>query len=59
MAKKWKKLDLSLQSAKVRIQRGRNLLKNVLLDCCSYKFDRKGNVNEIKETCLKNIIKEI
>ncbi len=39
-----RKLGLSLPGAKARIQRGRKLLKNVLLDCCSYKFDRKGNV---------------
>ena len=39
-----KKLGLSLPGAKARIQRGRKLLKNVLLDCCSMKFDRKGNV---------------
>ncbi len=49
-----KKLGLSLPGAKARIQRGRKLLKNVLLDCCSYKFDRKGNVIDYKskgETC--------
>lgn len=49
-----KKLGLSLPGAKARIQRGRKLLKNVLLDCCSYKFDRKGNVIDYQskgETC--------
>jgi RNA polymerase sigma-70 factor (ECF subfamily) len=39
-----KKLGLSLPGAKARIQRGRVLLKKMLLDCCSYKFDRKGHV---------------
>lgn len=39
-----KKLGLSLPGAKARIQRGRKLLKNVLLECCSYEFDRKGSV---------------
>ncbi len=39
-----KKLGLSLPGAKARIQRGRALLKKTLVDCCSYKFDRKGNV---------------
>lgn len=49
-----RKLGLSLPGAKARIQRGRKLLKNVLLDCCSYKFDRKGNVIDYQskgETC--------
>ncbi len=39
-----KKLGLSLPGAKARIQRGRALLKKALVECCSYKFDRKGNV---------------
>lgn len=49
-----KKLGLSLPGAKARIQRGRVLLKKTLVDCCSYKFDRKGNVIDYEskgETC--------
>lgn len=49
-----KKLELSLSGAKARIQRGRALLKKKLLECCSYEFDRKGNVidyNSKGETC--------
>jgi len=49
-----KKLGLSLPGAKARIQRGRALLKKMLLDCCSYEFDRKGHVIDYKskgETC--------
>ncbi len=49
-----RKLGLSLPGAKARIQRGRVRLKKVLVDCCSYKFDRKGNVIDYQskgETC--------
>lgn len=49
-----KKLGLSLPGAKARIQRGRVLLKKTLVECCSYKFDRKGNVIDYEskgETC--------
>jgi len=49
-----KKLGLSLPGAKARIQRGRALLKKELVDCCNYKFDRKGNVIDYQrkgETC--------
>jgi RNA polymerase sigma-70 factor (ECF subfamily) len=49
-----KKLGLSLPGTKARIQRGRALLKKMLLDCCSYKFDRKGHVIDYiskEETC--------
>ena len=49
-----RKLGLSLPGAKARIQRGRALLKKELVDCCSYKFDRKGNVIDYQskgETC--------
>ena len=49
-----KKLGLSLPGAKARIQRGRALLKKSLVQCCSYKFDRKGNVIDYQskgETC--------
>jgi RNA polymerase sigma-70 factor (ECF subfamily) len=49
-----KKLGLSLPGAKARIQRGRALLKKALVECCSYKFDRIGNVIDYEskeETC--------
>ena len=38
------KLGLSLSGAKSRIQRGRALMKGMLLDCCKFDFDRRGNV---------------
>lgn len=35
---------LSLSGAKSRVQRGREKLKEMLLECCHLEFDRKGNV---------------
>ena len=37
-------LDLSVSGAKSRIQRGREMLKDMLLQCCHLDFDRFGNV---------------
>ena len=38
------RLGLSLSGAKSRVQRGRDMLRNSLLDCCHFEFDRRGNV---------------
>ena len=38
------RLGLSLSGAKSRVQRGRELLKEVLLQCCHLELDRRGNV---------------
>ena len=35
---------LSLSGAKSRIQRGRALLKEMMLDCCYFEFDQLGNL---------------
>ena len=37
-------LGISLSGAKSRIQRGREKLKSLLLDCCSFEKDRRGNL---------------
>ena len=37
-------LGISLSGAKSRIQRGREKLKSMLFDCCSFERDRRGNV---------------
>ena len=37
-------LGISLSGAKSRIQRGRQKLKALLLDCCSFEKDVRGNV---------------
>ena len=39
-----KKEGLSLSGAKSRVQRGRVLIKNMLLDCCQFEFDRQGQI---------------
>jgi RNA polymerase sigma-70 factor (ECF subfamily) len=38
------RLGLSLSGAKSRVQRGREKLKAMLLDCCHIEMDRRGNV---------------
>jgi RNA polymerase sigma-70 factor, ECF subfamily len=35
-------LNLSLSGAKSRVQRARGKMKNMLLDCCHFEFDRLG-----------------
>lgn len=38
------KLDISYSGAKSRVQRGREKLKGLILDCCPYKSDAYGNL---------------
>lgn len=38
------KLGISLSGAKSRVQRGREKLKGILLECCHLEFDRFGNI---------------
>lgn len=38
------RLGLSLSAAKSRIQRGRAMLKETLQRCCTFEFDRRGNL---------------
>ena len=38
------RLGLSLSGAKSRVQRGREKLKDLLLECCHFELDRQGNV---------------
>lgn len=40
------RLGISLSGAKSRVQRGREQLKEMLLDCCHFEFDRRGKVIE-------------
>lgn len=40
------KEGLSLSGAKSRVQRGRAMLKRILLDCCHFEFDARGKVAE-------------
>jgi hypothetical protein len=39
-----KKVGLSVSGAKSRVQRARSQLKQLLLDCCRFEIDRRGNV---------------
>jgi RNA polymerase sigma-70 factor, ECF subfamily len=36
------RLNLSLPGAKSRVQRGREKLRKIFLDCCNFKFDGRG-----------------
>ena len=38
------RLGISLSGAKSRVQRGREQLKQALVDCCKFEFDRRGRV---------------
>lgn len=38
------RLGISLTCAKSRVQRGRRQLKQMLTDCCTFEFDRRGKV---------------
>lgn len=39
-----KKLNSPYSTIKSRVQKGRELVKKMMLDCCHYEFDRRGNV---------------
>jgi RNA polymerase sigma-70 factor, ECF subfamily len=38
------RLNISLSGAKSRVQRGRRQLKQMLEECCTFEFDRRGKV---------------
>ena len=42
-----KRLGLSSSGAKSRVQRARGQLKKLLLDCCVFELDRRGNILEM------------
>ncbi len=41
LSKEW---GISVSGAKSRVQRGRQMLKDALLECCHFEFDLRGNV---------------
>ncbi|MEG8947630.1 RNA polymerase sigma factor SigZ [Rosettibacter firmus] len=48
------KLGISLANAKSRVQRGRKILKELLMQCCHFNFDKYGTIidyHEIKCCC--------
>ena len=42
------KLNISYSGAKSRVQRGKEKLKELLVDCCAYQTDKYGNLIEAK-----------
>jgi RNA polymerase sigma-70 factor (ECF subfamily) len=45
------RLGISLSGAKSRVQRAREKLKQALLDCCHFEFDRYGRVIDYHANC--------
>jgi RNA polymerase sigma-70 factor (ECF subfamily) len=45
------RLGLSFSGAKSRVQRARAKLKQLLLDCCHFEFDRLGRVIDYQPRC--------
>ena len=46
-----KKLNISASGAKSRVQRGRQMLRDSLMKCCHFEFDRFGTIIDIKPVC--------
>ena len=42
---------LSLSGAKSRVQRARDKLRDLLLQCCHFEFDRRGGIVDYYEHC--------
>jgi RNA polymerase sigma-70 factor, ECF subfamily len=45
------KIGIPYSSAKSRVQRSRKLLRDMLLKCCHYEFDKYGTVLHISKNC--------
>jgi RNA polymerase sigma-70 factor, ECF subfamily len=45
------KIRIPYSSAKSRVQRSRKLLRDMLLRCCHYEFDKYGTVLSISKNC--------
>jgi len=45
------KLGISYSGAKSRVQRARKILKDLLLNCCHYQFDKHGSIINIQPNC--------
>ena len=44
-------LGISLSGAKSRVQRARDRLRDMLLQCCHFEFDRRGRILDYCERC--------
>jgi RNA polymerase sigma-70 factor (ECF subfamily) len=45
------RLGISVSGAKSRVQRARQKVKDLLLECCHFEFDRRGKILEYRERC--------
>ena len=45
------RLGISISGAKSRVQRAREKLKEALLDCCHFEFDRYGRMIDYHANC--------
>lgn len=45
------KLEMSYSGTKSRVQRGRNELKKLILNCCNVDYDIYGNIIDYNENC--------
>lgn len=45
------RLGISLSGAKSRVQRAREKLRTMLLNCCHFEFDRRGRVLDYYQRC--------
>lgn len=46
-----KKLGISISGAKSRVQRGRQMLKDALMNCCHFEFDKYGTILDSHPRC--------
>lgn len=46
-----KRLGISVSGAKSRVQRGRQLLKDILMKCCHFELDRYGKIINYHPNC--------
>ena len=47
-----RRLGLSFSGAKSRVQRAREKLKKMLLECCHFEFDRLGKIIDYEPKCV-------
>jgi RNA polymerase sigma-70 factor (ECF subfamily) len=45
------RLGISLSGAKSRVQRAREKLRDMLLRCCHFEFDRRGRIVDYYQRC--------
>jgi RNA polymerase sigma-70 factor, ECF subfamily len=50
------RLGLSFSGAKSRVQRAREKLKRMLLECCHFELDRRGHVINYQSHCQRCIV---